>query len=210
MPYAEDQAEILLSLPGIDFNTFVVAGPADANEAQTIKKLFPHASIFGFEPLLEYWQQQIDEEFPGVLINAALSSSTSTRELCVLLANPRSSSIAQRCKENTQLRKVSAYSLDDCYSYFCWRPPIGLWLDVEGAELSVLLGAKKLLRRRLISVLNVESYMSEFNRLRKYLRHFDYRISLTWNEMYSIDPYGKSGYRADVLYTPSTFSSASL
>lgn len=140
-----------------DLEWFVLGGPADADEAQTMHALRPDVKIFGAEPDLQMRRFQENLKFPGVLTGYAISDINDL----VPLTRPgsdfeagRRASIVREMEGST--RTVPSRTLDRLAEIFGpWRN-VFLWLDIEGAELLALQGATTLLRERRIVLANLE------------------------------------------------------
>lgn len=138
---------------GIDW--FILGGPADGNEAQLIKQEFPHVNVIGIEPNIEMYQFQLEQGFPGVILNSALWSCETRRKFVVPNGNNRCGSLVkyQADDETIEVETATLDKLSELYGPF---DNCCLWLDIEDAELECLSGAEKLLSERRIKVINIE------------------------------------------------------
>ncbi len=182
--YSSGQARALLPYWPKEAKWFVIGGPADGDEAQTLHREFPDLKCIGFEPNKELYDKQVSMDFPGELYNLALWSKSTYLDLTTPGGGgigPRSSTVCRGFAEGQPIASsvsVKAVTLDQ------WCRDIRdvvLWLDVEGAELEVLKGATELLKRTLLISLESlnDSYMDTFT---TYLSPMGFEKAGTWNE----------------------------
>lgn len=158
MAYAHRQVEnVFPYMDGV--RQFLLAGPADGDEAQILHAKYPDVKIWGFEPNVRWLRHQLEIGFPGTLLNYALWHTPGILELQI---NPgengdRSASV---CRQRSgSIQRVEARTLDDLSAEYGPFEDALLWLDIEGAELGALRGAANLLSR--VLVLNVEIFADE-------------------------------------------------
>lgn len=155
--YRPGQASILFDVWPKEAEWFIIGGPSDANEAQTVFAQYPSLSFVGFEPLLAMLFKQSEMGFPGYLYPYALWDQNTNLELSTPKGNPRSSSVCRDLnKFEPSAVTVEARTLDSLSEELGPWENIVLWLDIEHAELEALRGAKKLLEKVLL--VNVEVF----------------------------------------------------
>ena len=180
MFYRPGQARVLFPYWPTGVEWFIVGGPADGNEAQTVVERYPGVKCAGFEPNLEYVRFQEEHGFPGLLYPCALWDKNETLTFSLPTTLPRSGSV---CRDLTGLStttsEVPARRLDSLL------PPdlhdnLVLWLDVEHAEGAALRGAEGLLKQGKVLLLNVEVWDETFEEIDKLLASFGYAAVHTW------------------------------
>lgn len=178
--YSSGQAKELFSVWPRLAKWFVIGGPADGDEAQTVVDRHPHVQCIGFEPSTELYKKQLSMRFPGKLHNYALWSRTCTLELSVPVHGPRSGSMVHEFADAKYRESVIATTLDSELALNPFMRDVVLWLDCEGAELEILAGGAKFLERCLL--INLESrddaMTEEYNAL---LLPLGFRKLKTWN-----------------------------
>ena len=177
MTYSPGQAKALFPHWPKEAEWFVIGGPADGDEAQTVRIKYPHVWCVGFEPNRELFKYQLLHGFPGPLFDVALWSRAVPLTLQVPTGRARSSSVFREFMEDTDTHVVQAVALDDICETM---DNIVLWLDIEGAEKEALLGAKKTLKRTLL--INLESLDDDvLHWYDNFLANYGFRRVDTWN-----------------------------
>lgn len=169
--YSPDQFKVILPfLNGAVPKWLVLGGPADGNEAQCARRLWPEVRVVGVEPNADMvlWQHAHGWPPDAPLVCAALAAGKGEVLLAVGRVNPRGSSIdpwsvmgnspiVPGCDPTVaEIRKVAATTLDDLDALHGPFEDAVVWLDIEGSEHQALLGAEKLLARRAPLLLNLE------------------------------------------------------
>lgn len=183
--YSPGQAEILFQFWSPKIEWFVIGGPADGNEAQTIISRFPDVKCVGFEPNATFRHKQISEmQFPGEVHNIALYNDDKEVVLCVPLEDPRSSSLNIRHIRHTgaiNTNSVPARRLDHLSNIFGPFNNCCLWLDIEDSESKALQGATKLLESGNVLLANIEMYNKPDDYLVDFMRQYGLEVVETWN-----------------------------
>lgn len=206
-PYMKDQAAILFKHWPAQAEWFIVGGPADGNEAQTVKARYPRVRCIGFEPQPYFVLcQRYKLRFPGFVLPYALWHYPGVLELhepgIKELEHMRSSSLCRppsspdlgiwEVKKSTT---VVTEMLDNLSTDFGPFANAVLWLDIEYAELEALRGARGLLKAGQILLINLETFAHLQPAIDDYLAQFGLRELFRWNQA---DMPG--GQRADVVY----------
>lgn len=179
MRYNPGQAAELFPHVPPETKWFILAGPADANEAQTFHERFPDVKIIGFEPNPQSFLYQLEQGFPGVLLPVGLWSSRDYLKLKVPGNDEfqRSGSVIRFVDEGDWPNDivVSVETLDEMSRRYGPFEDAVLWADVEFAELELLRGAQGLLHSGAIKVINVELHTAYAEQLDGFLRWNEYR-----------------------------------
>jgi FkbM family methyltransferase len=185
-----------------------------ANAGQTThkyRKLFPKASIYGFEPFPEMflkYTESVHGDKNVYPINIALSNQNGTAEFFVnkfpgansLLPNNEEYTDGKKAYQRMGKIKVGVETVDD----YCKRNAIErihiLKMDVQGGELLVLQGAKEMLGKGKIDliyteVMFVEIYKNQplFQDQKDLLKQFGYDLYKQYNITYEKDDKPISG-----------------
>ena len=158
MQQYEDQLNVLVKVIrnlGIEVKSVVDAGARDCKESLAFKNTFPNASITAFEcnpaniPICR-------ENVKGTsirLVDKALSDKEGMLDFHVLASGDNGSSSIYTHKElSSQTVKVVATTLEKELEVL----PTVLWIDAQGAELSILKGCGDKIRE--ISIIHTEVY----------------------------------------------------
>ena len=186
--YNPGQADMLFNdriWPDTPVEWFVIGGPADANEAQTIVKTHPDIECIGFEPNNTMYDYQIKTKFPGKLYRSALWN----KDGYMTFQEPHGE--ASHCgglirdyeDEDAIKYTVLASSLDSLSDEIGpWKNSI-LWLDIERAEMQALEGATKMLARGDVLLINLEVMEMSVNLplFRDFLEPFRFKSIHKWN-----------------------------
>jgi len=158
--YRRDQAKVLFSVWPEQAEWFVIGGPATGNEAQTVVAKYPNVKCIGFEPNTELREiQQTEIKFPGVVHPNALWHTEQEMGLHIPKHNHLSGSLCRDLSDcDTEIYTVQTKTLDQMSEKFGPFTNCVLWIDVEHAELAVLQGAKELLGRGDILMVNAEIF----------------------------------------------------
>lgn len=185
MTYAPGQIHHLIRHLKPEVKWFLLGGPADGDEAQVLHGIHPDLKIIGFEPNPAMAKIQMDRGFPGDLLSVALWSASGYRRLTAgsdsgdLTQVERSSSLVKY--SSGRVYHVWADTLDRLSDLFGPFRDAALWIDIEGAEMECLVGAKSLLERGMILLVNVEVFSAEAHPIRDYLDSYG---------LYEVDRWG--------------------
>lgn len=181
--YSPGQAKVLFDVWPEGVEWFVIGGPADANEAQTIHNQFPGIKCIGFEPHPILLQKQIELAFPGIVYPYALMSEDGSVDFKMLIGKDNSSSVCRDLGDNCNIIEVKTRSLDSLSEEFGPFTNIVLWIDIEHAELECLKGAKRLLESGQILMVNVEVFKEYmYQPIADYLAQYGLVEVKRWNE----------------------------
>ena len=162
--YSPGQLKVIIPFLPHAPRWLVIAGPADANEAQTARELWPDIKIIGVEPNPEAVAFQRGAGWPEdcPLLEAALSEACGRAEMCYESGRLRNGSLdpthlgGNRGNPVVTFRKVLTVTLDDLDRDYGPLEDAVVWMDIEGSEYHAMLGATNLLRRRAVLLWNVE------------------------------------------------------
>ena len=184
--YAPGQAEVLFKFWPDKADWFIVGGPADGNEAQTIHERYPKVKCIGFEPNPVMFYKQSVLDFPGQLHRYALWSHSTELRLNTPKEGDnadRMSSVCRNFRDKSILcsHKVSGRSLDSLSAELGPFTNMVLWLDIEFAELQALRGAVDLLQRGQILLVNLEAFANTLPGIECYLAQYGLQEVDRWN-----------------------------
>ncbi len=134
---------------------FILAGPADGNEAQVFKRQYPNCRIIGLEPNPNAFKFQSEHEFPDTLFNAALSSTCGDVDFNIV-SNMRCGYVGNRYEQANKPIKVPSITLDQLSRDYGPFDNVALWMDIEGSEIEALKGTHVLLKQRAFQLISVE------------------------------------------------------
>lgn len=188
--------------------TIIEAGVCDGNDTLEFSVLFPNSKIYGFEPLPHFYEFSKNKlaNFKNVeLFNLALSDKSEELKFYVSKLNNEyfgSSSIYEpelhkQFHPNIEFNEeitVNAISIDEFTVQHNIPKVDFLWLDLQGAELLTLQGAKNNLKNInciYTEVSLVETYKNVplYKDIKEYLHGFGFRVEkefLPWKDMGNI------------------------
>ena len=145
-------------LAGLQLNTVVDIGASRGQFALCIRRLYPHAQIFSFEPLRKpavAWMRNFGADTRARLFNKAIALQSGSATMHVSRWDVSSSLLpfAQAQHDNFPLTEeaskevVETTTLDACVEERLIQGSALLKLDVQGFELSALHGCGLLLER---------------------------------------------------------------
>ncbi len=178
----------------------LLGGPADSDEAQSLRKVYPQVQILAVEACMELVLWQKANGFPpdALIINRALSNKNWEQlEFSVFKEVPRRSSAVRELEGGPiEKRRVESVTIDFLTTHMGMPVQNGiLWLDIEGSELRALQGAVISLEQRCWQVINVEMIndQEETNtQITSLLESFGYRDAHQWDQ--------RSGNHADHIF----------
>ncbi len=159
MIYNAYQAAVIINHLPRRPDWFVVGGPADGNEAQWVARRFPSCKIVGVEPSGPMRDYQAAHGFPGVMVAGGLADRPGRGVITHVDEFPRSSTMVRDVKGRTE--EIDLFTVDQLSATYGPFTNCVLWLDVEGMEYRVLLGAAGLLGAGHVILVNVEVMTSE-------------------------------------------------
>lgn len=186
MTYSPGQAKELFKYICKDPEWFLLGGPADADEAQTMMKQYPKINVLAIEPSAAMCDWQMDNGFNGRhLLHFALSDINSTSERIRIIRGCERQSTMVRDRPNVPWTAVDTITLDSLDIMYGPFDRAVLWLDIEGMEYRALIGATKLLERGAIDLMNIEfmpEERPEETRLTEELfKKYKFNLVHTWN-----------------------------
>ena len=145
-------------LAGLKLNTVVDIGANRGQFALCIRRLYPHAQIFSFEPLGKpagAWMRNFGADTRAQLFNKAIALQSGSATMNVSRWDVSSSLLpfAQAQHDNFPLTEeasketVETATLETCIEEHLIQDPALLKLDVQGFELTALQGCGQLLER---------------------------------------------------------------
>lgn len=176
----------------------IQVGANDGAEVPAFKSLWPLATIYCFEPRNEARQAFMAKVWqPGVqLIDAAVAETQGMANLHInrrggtssLLEINMGSPYYQAEFATERVLRVPTMSLDDFCGVRAIREIGLLMIDVQGAELGVLRGAKRLLHAQAIDVIYTEVFFVDLYhncplsaQIGAYLTHYGYEFMTFYN-----------------------------
>ena len=186
--------------PFINFDPgwFLLGGPADATEAQDMRKRFPNVCIIGFEPNPLFYSIQAARGFPGRLLPVALWGERTELEIkrvshqLGFWMEHRSGS-ALKFNDVGTARTIciaEAYPLDLLDEMYGPFENAVLWIDIEEAETQCLRGASKLLGEGRIRLINAVLHAEDLGPVLDILEPFGVKEISRWNSNVVILPDG--------------------
>jgi FkbM family methyltransferase len=174
--YEPGQAKILFRHWPTNTEWFLLGGPANGDEAQTIYSKYPNVKTIGFEPNQEMYEHQSCHKFPGTILPIALWHTDNVDLNFNTGENPRGGKIDPQGDKIVVGRTLD--SLSEEHGPF--RNAI-LWLDIEQGEYSALLGAQRLFEAKQILLVNVELYPHNRGEVIRFLNGHGLREVDRWN-----------------------------
>lgn len=174
--------------PGFTPAWLLLGGPADADEAQTARQLWPDIGIVAAEPNPEAYRWQLDVGgWPdgAQLSSCALADHLDGVDVAVETGNLRGASAHPAATAGGGTIRVKTVTLDYLDENFGLFSDAILWLDVEGSELAALRGAAGLFARRAVALVNVEvqARRTDMNlELTRLLKAAGFRKVHRWND----------------------------
>lgn len=136
-----------LAAQGMSVPTVIDVGAALGGWSRSCMKYFPHSRYLLIEPLLEFRESlsRFSSEANNVqVVQAAVGASDGTRDMFVHADLVGSSVFKESEKElNETVRNVPERTLDTLVKDLELSPPYLVKIDVQGAEIDVLQGARE-------------------------------------------------------------------
>jgi len=170
--YKPNQALKMLYLVNFTPSLLLDCGPADGREAWRFRERWPQLPIVGFEPAAHLYDLR---EYPGTLVHKAVWDKAGRAPI---VHGPRQSTLV-RTGDREPLELVETVRLDE---YWLGGNDIVLWMDIEGAELRALEGARKLLEAGAIRLINIEVYDETQEQIAKFLEQFGLEMVLAYEQ----------------------------
>lgn len=164
----------------------LLGGPADANEAQYARRVWPNIKVVGVDPNTSVIEWQLEHGWPRdcPLIKAALYNihdgwvHTSDKGLDL-----RHTWVSAPSDTPSRLaRTVTWDALDIEYGPF--HDAI-MWMDIEGSELEAIQGAENILSRGAVQLVNVEQIdrVADKNKeVDRILTGYGFKAVRDWND----------------------------
>lgn len=130
-----------------------------SKEVDVFHEEWPDVKLIGFEPNPESFQS-LASKYPGQLVNVAVGrEDKDSIPFYIKDKHDGGSSLLRVGEDKTKLKEVSVsmVRLDSAFTLSLANRTVGsvlLWMDCEGTELDVLLGASRILR--CVNMVNVE------------------------------------------------------
>lgn len=172
-------------------NTVIDVGSNKGQFILLIEKIFPNRSVHSFEPIKEMLEKQKKFfQFKKNIFfnNFALGRSNSHKEFYVTNRADSSSFLKIAERENysknyivKERRKIQIQTLDNYFNKKKILQPVFIKMDVQGYELEVLKGSKKILKKTdylLLEVSENEMYKTQPTELKiiRYLKKFNFSV----------------------------------
>lgn len=180
--YSPNQiAETWRHLPRVP-HWFVSVGLGYGDECERVKARFPRCRIVGIDPhpdVFAHHAPVIGRQLDGVCLPLAVTDEIGTTTLKVSPVANRSSLV--RDIDHDKTLTVPTTTLDAvARKYGPWDRTY-LWIDAEGSEEMILLGAADLFAHRRIDVVNVECLTGSAAAIHTILNRFKMRQVYAWN-----------------------------
>ena len=195
------------SIPGALYNIGVGPSEEEHNEAVFFKQMFPDIEIFGVEANPKFALSR-SKNYPGSILSKGVWSEKCVKTLSVPLSGTGRSSLLNAREEWAKKKSFNvAETIDvecttlDAFDVIAGKPDrIWLWMDIEGAELEALKGAKNLLQSRRVDVITLEVSTKGIGGIQLARRHGEPSIVEIENYLNGFDYVG-----ADVISRASIF-----
>jgi FkbM family methyltransferase len=166
MVYNSGQAAVLfphLDRLGVQPAWFILGGPADADEAQTVRARYPDIQVIASEPCDQFRRWQREAGFPGTLLPFALSDREHDATLVVPRGHPRGATMVRHepGAPGCDVELAQAITLDRLSDLYGPFQDAVLWLDIEGMELPALRGAEGMFAAGAVLLASVEVMVDE-------------------------------------------------
>lgn len=170
MTYSPGQLEVIYPFLPAEPRWLVLAGPADANEAQTARERWPAIKVLGIEPNVAAirWQRENGWPEDAPLLHAALGDRESFYDIWG--DEPLEARNFQMVRElvgkpfeqqpdrekDLPVTRIPVTMLDMLDAVHGPFEDAVVWMDIEGAEWMALQGGKDLLYSRRVLLWNIE------------------------------------------------------
>lgn len=185
MTYNPGQFEVVKDFVKKPPDWLILGGPADGNEAQIARSLWPDIKIIGVEPVVDNIAWQLDNDWPQgcPLLQRALSDENGG----VVTLNVPEDKRAASCLENRPGISETARTVTIDFLNSKYGPITNaiLWLDIEGWEYKALCGARGLFSSGEIQLVNVEileRLTEHTSQIERFFEEYKFKLAHVWNE----------------------------
>ena len=202
MTYRKNQASEIAHLMPPSVEWLLLGGPADGNEANTLRLHFPRLKCIGFEPNEAGYRHQLPT-FPGKLLKTALwDANVVLQEVLPSVEDTDADRGRRAVYTRDAIGKTSGRTLDSLSVEHGPFTNAVLWLDIEGSEERALRGAAGLLSSGAVLLVNLEEHCEGDTEeshtegpLAPLMGSFGFKEVFRWNgQRYS------TGCRYDIVY----------
>jgi len=131
---------------------FDIGSGVYSHEVWYLKEGWPNCKIVGFEPSKARYDQ-LKDRYPGELINSAVANH---KGKIALYEDDNDGCLNLEKRNNTTKIEVQCDTLDNISLNYGNLNNVFIWADIEGSEIYLLEGAKRMLSNGIISGLNLE------------------------------------------------------
>lgn len=218
---AHESDAINFAAPFLPENPAILeAGVCDAHDTLAMKRRWPNAVIYGFEPVPKNYKlskKNITGTKDVNLYQLALSDKIGTAVFYESIKNSGASSLLKDNLDNIEIpndighdginyqdKSISV----DCITIDAWSEKMGIksidyiWLDTEGSELPILKNSRRILST--VKVLSLEANFKEFRKgMTQFYDLYDFLISEGFVLKYI---WGRTDWQATAIFINNQFA----
>lgn len=162
----------------------ILGGPADGDEAQCARVLWPSIKVIGIEPIIDNIDWQFANGWPkdDPLLLSALGATLGNTTINVPDDKRAASCLTERPGIPQSVDIVSIDFLNQVYGPFTNAI---LWLDIEGWEYNALQGATGLFSSGEIQLVNLEileRLTDHTSQIEGFFEEYGFHLAHVWNE----------------------------